>query len=66
VRRAGVEVAVDFGEAEVVKLAALDRQRHDELAGVACQQPCRLASPRTPESAALALLMVLAEIVPAC
>lgn len=37
-RRAGVEVAVDFGEPELVKLATLARQRRDELAGIAWQQ----------------------------
>jgi hypothetical protein len=38
VRGAGIEVAVDLSEPEVVELAVLDRERCDELARVARQR----------------------------
>jgi len=66
VRRAGVEVAVDFGEAEEVKPRRSIGSGATNWQGFRGSKPRRLASPRTPESAALALLIVLAEIDLAC
>jgi hypothetical protein len=64
VRGAGIEVAVDLGEPEVVELGLLDGQWYDELAGLRGNSSRRLASASAPESAARALLMVFAEIAP--